>query len=160
SNEQALRRLHHAYDLRPLFAVLPPCSSVPGFLTPLPRAPLYELEAELAVVRATSSERARDEIDRCLNRGDPVDRDVERALRSRDAVERLSRLIEAVWNECVEPWWPRIRDMLERDIRRRSGVFASGGLEAMFEDLEPRIHLNRRHLQIRHRIDLSDAAGG
>jgi DNA-binding transcriptional ArsR family regulator len=159
-NEQALRRLHRDHDLRPLFALLPVCSYIPDFLMPLPQVPLGELEAELAIVRQTSSERAREEIGRCLDRRDPIDRDVERLLRSHHAVEQLAVLIETVWDACVRPWWPRIRDVLERDIRRRSGALASGGLTAMFEDLQPAMTLERRELHIRHRIDRAAATCG
>jgi DNA-binding transcriptional ArsR family regulator len=159
-SQEALRRLHRDHDLRPLFALLPACSYIPDFLMPLPQAPLSEFETELAIVRTTSNERARGEIGRCLDRRDEIDRDVERLLRSRDAVEHLAVLIEAIWDACVKPWWPRIRDVLERDIRRRSGALASGGLTAMFEDLQPAMTLERRELHIRHRIDRAAASRG
>jgi hypothetical protein len=160
TSRPALQRLQRKHDLRPLFALLPACSYRPDFLTPLPDAPLRELEAELELVRATSRERAQEEIDRCLSRRDPVDPDLERLLRSRDTVERLAVLIEAIWDACVKPWWPRIRDVLERDIRRRAEALASGGLTGVLEDLVPTVTLERRQLQIPHRIDRSVATGG
>jgi DNA-binding transcriptional ArsR family regulator len=160
ANEQALTRLRRELDLRPVFALLPACSYVPDFLMPLPQAPVGELEAELAVVRATPSERVRSEIDRCLRGRDPVDADVERLLRSRHVVEQLAVLIEVVWEACIEPWWPRILEALERDILRRSRALASGGLAAVFEDLRPMLTLDRRRLFVRHHITAGRMLGG
>src|SRR5262249_62389000 len=88
ANEQTLTRLGRDHDLRPLFALLPAFSYIPDFLMPLPQAPFGELEAELAVLRATPIERAWNEIDRCLRGREPIDADVERLLRSRQAVEQ------------------------------------------------------------------------
>jgi DNA-binding transcriptional ArsR family regulator len=160
ASQEALQRLGRDRDLRPLFALISACSYVPDFLSPLPGVPASELDAELAAVRATPSERARAEISRSLSTREPIDRDVERVLRSRDAVEQLARSIEMIWVECVQPWWPRIRDRLERDIRRRAGELAAGGLTAVFEDLQPMMTLKRRHLHIRHRIDRSATTDG
>jgi DNA-binding transcriptional ArsR family regulator len=159
-NQQGLRRLHREHDLRPLFALLQPCSDTSDFLMPLPQAPLSEIDAELEMVRATSSERARREINRCLDKRGSVERDVERLLRSPVAVEHLALSLEAIWRECVEPWWARIYDALERDIRRRSSALAFGGLKAMFKDLEPMVTLNQRSLYVHHRIDRSAATNG
>jgi DNA-binding transcriptional ArsR family regulator len=156
----ALRRLRHDHDLRPLFVLVRVGAPTPDFLMPLPDAPLAELDAELAVVRATSSEQARREIARCLSQRDQIDPDVERLLRSRRVVEQLAQLIEAIWEAGLQPWWPRIRDTLERDIRRRSAALAVGGLTAVFEDLEPMLTLGGRHLQIRSRLDRTAAIGG
>src|SRR5262245_59205809 len=69
------------HDVRPLFALVPSCSYVPDFLMPLPRSSAGDLEAELAVVRATPAVRAAAEIGRCLRRRGPVERDVARQLR-------------------------------------------------------------------------------
>src|SRR5262245_42719094 len=160
ANEATLTRLSRELDLRPLFAVLSASSCVPDFLIPLPQGPVGELEVELAVVRATPVERARDEIDRCLRGRGQIDADVARLLRSRHAIEQLASLIEGIWDACIEPWWPRIRDALERDILRRSHALADGGLAAVFEDLEPMLTLDRRRLFVRHHITAGRMLGG
>jgi DNA-binding transcriptional ArsR family regulator len=158
--EHTLQRLARAHDLRPLFALLPACSYIPDFLMPLPRSPLADLEAELAEIRATPFARAEAEIDRCLRSREPIEPEVERVLRSPEAVVRLADLIEVLWEASVAPWWPRIREVLERDILRRSGALATGGLAAVFEDLRPMITLERRRLQVRHRLTRSHRLGG
>jgi DNA-binding transcriptional ArsR family regulator len=157
--QQAARRVARDHDLRPLFALLPSCSYMPDFLMPLPRSPVADLEAELAEIRATPSARAKAEIERCLSRRDPVEHEVERQLRGPDAVELLAALVEVVW-EAFLAWWPRIRDVLERDILRRSSALAAGGLAAVFEDLAPLITLEGRRLLVRHRVTRSHALGG
>jgi DNA-binding transcriptional ArsR family regulator len=158
--ERALRRVARGHDLRALFALVPACSYVPDFLMPLPRSPVGDLEAELAVVRATPAARARAEIERCLSRRDPIEHDVHEELRSRDVVGRLANQVELLWEAVLAPWWPRIRQVLDRDILRRSRALAAGGLARAFEDLEPMITLEGRRLLVRHRLSRSHPLGG
>src|SRR5262245_24473522 len=126
--EEAVRRVARDHDLRPLFALVPSCSYMPDFLMPLPRSPAGDLEAELAEVRATPYARARVEIERCLSRRGPVEADVQQLLRAADVVQRLADQIEVLWEAFLAPWWPRIREVLEHDIQRRSRALAAGGL--------------------------------
>jgi hypothetical protein len=160
AQERTLRRLAGGQDLRPLFALVPACSYIPDFLMPLPRSPLGDLEAELAEIRETPVARARAEIDRCLRARGPIEPEVERLLRSRQAVGALAGLIEVLWETSVAPWWPRIREVLERDILRRSRALATGGLEAVFEGLQPMITLEGRRLRVRHRLTRRHRLGG
>src|SRR5262245_27271629 len=157
---QTLRRVAREHDLRALFALVPSCSYMPDFLMPLPRSPADDFEAELAKVRATPAARARAEIERCLNMRDPIERDVEQQLRSLGIVERLTDQIEILWDAFLAPWWPRMREVLDRDILLRSRALAAGGLAEVFEDLEPLITLEGRRLFIRHRITRTHLLGG
>jgi DNA-binding transcriptional ArsR family regulator len=158
--EQALQRVAREHDLRPLFALVPPCSYMPDFLMPLPRSPVGDLEAELAQVRLTPAARAQAEIERCLSSRDAIEHDVERQLRSRDAVERLADQIEVLWHALLAQWWPQIREVLEGDILRRSRALAEGGLAAVFADLEPMVTLEGRRILVRHRVTRSHTLGG
>jgi DNA-binding transcriptional ArsR family regulator len=155
-----LQQLTREHDLRPLLVLLPQCSYIPDFLMPLPRSPVGDLEAELAEVRATPVARARAEIERCLSRREPIEHEVEEQLRAADVVERLAVLIEALWDGFLAAWWQPIREVLERDILRRSGALAAGGLAAVFADLEPMITLEGRRLFVRHRLTRSHPLGG
>jgi DNA-binding transcriptional ArsR family regulator len=150
--EMSLRRVMRVHDIRPLFALLPSCSYMPDFLMPLPRSSIGDLEAELAEIRATPVARARAEIERCLARRDPIEQEVQQQLRSRDVAERLADQIEVLWDAVLGHWWPRIREVLDRDILRRSRALAAGGLAAVFEDLQPLITLEGRTLLVRHRL--------
>lgn len=160
SQKKTLRRMSRAHDLRPLFALVPSCSYIPDFLMPLPQSPAGDLEAELDRVRATPAARARTEIERCLTRREPIDSDIEEQLRAPDAILRLAVQIEVFWEAFVAPRWPRIREVLERDIMRRSRALAAGGLAAVFADLEPLITLAGRRLLVQHRLTRSHALGG
>jgi len=158
--DRSLRRVVREHDLRPLFALVPSCSYIPDFLMPLPRSAVGDLEAELAEVRETPLARARTEIERCLSRRGPIAHEVERELGSRDVVDRLAGLVEVLWEACLEPWWPRIREVLDRDILRRSRALAAGGLTAVFDDLGPLVTLEGRRLLVRHRVTRSHPLGG
>jgi Family of unknown function (DUF5937) len=158
--QHTLDRLAREHDLRPLFALLPARSYVPDFLMPLPRSPVADVEAELAFVRATPAVRAQAELARCLRMREPIEPEVERLLRSPRVVERLAVLIEALWEACVAPWWPRIREVLERDILRRARVLATRGPAAAFDDLQPMITLQGRRLLVRHRVGRREPLGG
>src|SRR5262249_55862516 len=135
-------------------------SYMPDFLMPLPRSPVADFEAELAEVRATPAARARGEIERCLTSRDPIEDDVEQQLRSPDVVERLADQIEILWDAFLAPWWPRIAEVLDRDILRRSRALATGGLAGVFEDLQPLITLDGHGLLIRHRVTRSHSLAG
>src|SRR5262249_3738319 len=158
--EEALRRLARDNDLRPLFALVPSCSYMPDFLMPLPRSPAGDVEAELAVVRATPAQRARAEIERCLTGRDPIERDIEQQLRSRDVVAQLADQIEKLWDAVLVPSWPRIREALDRDILHRSRALATGGLARVFDDLEPLITFEGHRILVRHRVTRARALTG
>jgi DNA-binding transcriptional ArsR family regulator len=143
-----LRRVADGHDLRPLFALLPPCGCTPDFLKPLPGGSFGEIDLELAQVRSTAQERIRSEVDRCLEARGPVGQEVVRLLRSRDSAERLAEVLSALWGELLSPSWPLIRDCLERDILYRSRALARGGLAAVFEDLAPFVRLEGRRLMV------------
>jgi DNA-binding transcriptional ArsR family regulator len=57
-----------------------------------------------------------------------------------DAV--LARIVDglrAYWRACLEPWWPRMRAVLEADIVHRSRQLALGGARALFADFDWRV---------------------
>jgi hypothetical protein len=157
---QTLGRVAREHDLRALFALVPSCSYIPDFLMPLPRSSVGDLEADLTEVRATPAVRAGAEIERCLSRRGPVESDVQEQLRAPGVVSRLADQIEVLWEAFLAPWWPRIREVLERDIQWRSHALAAGGLAGVFQDLEPMIALEGRRLLVRHRVTRSHAPRG
>jgi len=151
--QPALRRLLREQDLRPLFALLPAAGYTPEFLTPLPRASLGEIEAELAEIRTTPRSRVQAEIDRCLSGRRLVASDVEQLLRSPRSGEVLANLIKHVWEALIAPSWPRLRDVLERDILYRSRALAGGGFTSVFADLAPLVTLEGRRLLVHNDLD-------
>jgi DNA-binding transcriptional ArsR family regulator len=157
---EILRELHREHDLAPLRVLLPERGYAPDFLSPPPAFPVAELRDELDRIRETPPERARAEIERALE-GRNVDQRTARVLRSPEAPGRLADLLEAVWTSLVEPAWPALRELLERDVAYRARRLAEGGLARLFEDLSPAVVLRGRRLRVRQRttatVELGDA---
>ncbi|WP_243059195.1 DUF5937 family protein [Nocardioides sp. SR21] len=123
----------------------------PDFLTPRPSSPLTRFDDKLAAVADTSLDVLRDDIDEVHPHGRPA---VLTGRRDR-LLRRVVRALAAYWDTCFEPWWPRMRTVLEADIVYRGRVIAREGLAAMFADLSPRIRLVDDVV----RVELSSKAG-
>jgi hypothetical protein len=141
----ALQRLADAHDLRPLVALARPGGYTPAFLRPPPSGLAAEIDVELEQIRATAAERVRAEVQHALRGHGPIAPDVERALSSDIAAERLAELLAAIWTRLVEPSWDRIRGCLERDILYRARALAGQGLAIVLEDLAPSVALAGDH---------------
>jgi DNA-binding transcriptional ArsR family regulator len=109
----------------------------PDFLTPRPRSPLTRFHDELDAVAATPPDVVRDDIAEVHPDGPPA---VLTGRRDR-LLRRIVTELAAYWETCFEPWWPRMRTVLEADIVFRGRTIAREGLAAMFADLSPRIRL-------------------
>jgi hypothetical protein len=147
--QPAIARLREHHDLRPLIAVLSARRDYyPDFLTPSPATPVGEIGEELARVRTTPADQVDKEIGKCLQGVENLDPVIERQLRSRQAGAVLADLLEALWDAVVAPAWPRLRDLLERDVLHRSRLLARAGLATLFADLEPLVILRERILEV------------
>jgi len=130
-----------------LQALVPPRGYLPDFLSPPPASPLPSLAAELAELRSTPSARVRNDLERAYPRGlPPVLADLH--ARPRSHLRRISDVIDAYADLALLPHWPRIRDLLEGDIRYRSLALARGGPHELFADLHPRISWTGEALRI------------
>jgi DNA-binding transcriptional ArsR family regulator len=109
------------------------------FLHPPPVGPQRSFADELAGVRATPLPRARAELARNLAGHRPPPAYAQRILDGPEVVDRLADAIEAAWSALVEPEWPRLRAVLERDIVQRAGRLAAYGWAAALADLNPRV---------------------
>jgi DNA-binding transcriptional ArsR family regulator len=143
-----LQELHRDHDLSPLLAVLPEGGYMPDFLTPPPSTPLADIDDELASIRHMPPLQARAEIERALS-GRQVDGRALRVLRSAGAPNRLADALAAVWSTLLEPSWPTVRELLERDVAYRARRLAEGGLARLFEDLAPVVALRGHELRVR-----------
>jgi DNA-binding transcriptional ArsR family regulator len=128
-------------DLAPLLALVPPAGYNPDFLSPPPDGPFTQIEAELERVRATPPERVHAEVARCLaEQAGPAPPGAAGLLADPVAIrELLAELLARCWQVLVEPWWPRLRDLLEADIVFHARRFADGGMRAVLTDLHPRV---------------------
>jgi hypothetical protein len=122
------------------------------FLHPPPAGPRRTIEDELAIVRATPLERARAELDRNL-RGHRTPPDyARRILAGDDVVDRLADALHLAWKTLVEPEWPRLRAVLERDIVQRAGRITAYGWAEGLAGLHPRVSWSPEGaIAVRHR---------
>jgi DNA-binding transcriptional ArsR family regulator len=109
------------------------------FIHPPPSGSGDDFAVELAAVRATPLPQVRAEIARNLAGLRTPPRHVQQILAAPDVLTRLSDAIEATWHALVEPDWPRLRTVLERDLVHRAGHLAMYGWAAALSDLDPRV---------------------
>ncbi|WP_305785169.1 ArsR/SmtB family transcription factor [Symbioplanes lichenis] len=109
------------------------------FLHPPPLGPRREFAEELAALRATPLARARAELARNLRGHKTPSEKARRILDADDVVDRLADALQAAWTAFVEPDWPRLRAVLERDIMHRAGRIAAFGWAAGLDGLHPRL---------------------
>ncbi|MDX3239234.1 DUF5937 family protein [Streptomyces sp. ME03-5709C] len=131
------REAARALDLTPLWLLMSR-RYTPDFLCPPPLGPSASIEDELARVRATDPEVARQEIARSLaNTTGAADTPHGRAMLADPAraVRDLTDLYEQVWHTLVAPYWPRLRAVLEADVAFRARRLAEGGLTGLFADI-------------------------
>ncbi|WP_433478243.1 DUF5937 family protein [Spirillospora sp. CA-142024] len=121
--------------LEPLQEVVQPAGYIPDFLTPPPGTPLPELGAELEIVRATPPEVVAAEL-RWTTRGRrPAQARLAMAADPERTLAHLADLLERYWEVAMEPFWPRVRDLLEGDVLRRAGALTAEGAAGVFGDL-------------------------
>ncbi|MFF5215187.1 helix-turn-helix domain-containing protein [Micromonospora sp. NPDC000442] len=109
------------------------------FIQPPPDGIGRTFADELAVVRATPLGQARDELSRNLAGLRTPPAYARRIYESPDVVDRLADAIEASWMALVQPDWPRLRAVLERDLVHRAGRLLAYGWGAAVADLDPRL---------------------
>jgi len=115
----------------------------PDFLHPLPTSPLTRFADELAGVAALPPRVVRDRLREVHPELPPV-----LAGRPDRVLARVVRAVQGFWDACFEPWWPRMRAVLEADVAHRGRVIAQRGLAAMFADLSVRMRLVGNVVQV------------
>jgi DNA-binding transcriptional ArsR family regulator len=148
-------------ELWPLLVLSPRHGWTPDFLSPTPAGPATDISEQLAQVRATPLAQVAEEVQHSLTdrSGAPVDEAAWRLLDDPAATRaRLAGLLEECWRLLVAPHWPRLRDLLQADVRYRTQLLADYGLERVLGDLHPQARWTGRTLVIesplaqRHRL--------
>ena len=129
--------------IEPLLAMLAIRGYQPDFLNPPPAGPFTEIDDELERVRATPADRVLAELHRCLD-GHPAGRAVRRAQpglsgQPAEVMDMLVTMLQRAWSALVEPWWPRLRDVLDSDITYRARQLANAGVSVTLNDLDPKV---------------------
>jgi DNA-binding transcriptional ArsR family regulator len=138
-------------DLELLRALTNESLWTPDFLTPQPYSPLGKIGDQLSALTDTPSAVVRADLAEIHPTTLPP------ALRGRPAtvLRRVLAALRDYWDACFEPYWARMRTVLEADVVYRGRVMATAGLAAMFADIDPHVHLDGTIVQIRLRSDLS-----
>jgi hypothetical protein len=105
---------------------------IADFLTPTPAADGEEaFENELARIRETPAEAALEDLTVSLGSSLPA------LLDRPDLPQRAADLLEWVWAECVLPYWPRRRRILQADVIARMAQLSQAGWAAALNDMRP-----------------------
>jgi DNA-binding transcriptional ArsR family regulator len=148
---EAVRPELNQLELEPLLALAPRRGWTPDFLSPAPAGPGPDITEQLAQVRATPREKVAYEVERSLTEryGQPVPDGAWRLLDDPAATRaRLAGLLEDSWRLLIAPHWPRLRDLLQADVRYRTQLLADYGLERVLGDLHPRARWTGRAIVI------------
>ncbi|MCO1575428.1 DUF5937 family protein [Crossiella sp. SN42] len=126
-------------DLTPLTDLIPgPHSGFPDFLTPPPDTAVPDFDTELALMARSTPAQIRKDL---AYFDYPPQATFVRALHADPG--RLAELVEVVrayWELAIQPYWPRLRDLLEAEVHFRARRLALGGHQLLFEDLHPHLH--------------------
>jgi DNA-binding transcriptional ArsR family regulator len=149
--QRQARQLVPALGIEPLLAILSVRGYQPDFLTPAPDGPFTEIGAELDRVRATPPAKVAAELAECLDTG-PAGRAARRdhpdlggsPTRVRDL---LAGMLGRAWDALIEPWWPRLRDVLDADITYRARRIADVGVAAALAELDPKLSFDDRSVR-------------
>ncbi|WP_327353375.1 ArsR/SmtB family transcription factor [Streptomyces sp. NBC_01304] len=137
-----IRRAAAGLDLAPLLLLMPAQGHGSDLICPPPLGPSASFDEELAALRATPADTARQDIEMCLaGRTGARESAVGRRLLDdpAQAVRDLAALMEQAWQALVEPDWPRLRALLEADVAYHSRRLAELGFERLLGELSPRI---------------------
>jgi len=130
-----------AYELglEPWLSLMPPRGYVPDFISPPPTTPLATFESELVQVRSTPAAQIRTELEIVARRSGSSPTIEAMRTHPRRELRRLCDLMEEFWRRALEPHWPRIRALLDADLRHRSRRLTEGGPVRLFDDLHPNV---------------------
>ncbi|NEC16954.1 DUF5937 family protein, partial [Streptomyces parvus] len=150
-----LRRIREAaatLDLEPLWLLMPDGGHNPDFICPPPIGPFATFDEEIAGVRAVDPEVAWADMALALAER-PAARESATGRRlladPARAVHELADLLEQVWRTLIEPYWPRLRALLEADIAYHSRRLADSGLEGLLGEVSTQLSWNGSTLTVK-----------
>jgi DNA-binding transcriptional ArsR family regulator len=158
----AVQRRLDGLDLDLLAALAPAGPRAHGFLFPVIDGAEADIKAELDALAATAPETVRDDLASVAQ-----ERPITPALRPLydDPQRHLSAVADALtryWRAAVEPFWPRLRQIVLADQHCQTKQFAAGGVARLLQELHPSvsyrdgcIHVDRSRRPA-HRCDLGD----
>lgn len=147
-------------DLAGALALTPPEGYMPDFVTPPPSSPVASFDEELERVCATPRAQVIADIE-CLHTEGRGSTALDAFLEHpREEVERMCVALREFWRLALEPHWPRVRSVLEEDVRYRARQLTEGGPARLFADLHPRVRWRRDRIEIRQDYEAEADLGG
>ena len=145
-------------DLEPLWIFMPYAGPgyTPDFLGGPPQAAYTSVADGLAQLRATDPALAHAEMTLSFSTlPGAAESPLGRKLLDDPAaaIELMADATEHAWHALVEPFWPRLRDLLEADIDFRARQLASAGLGELFALLHNRLSYEDGLLTVRTKND-------
>lgn len=130
------------------------------FLAPIPASVSTTIGDLLDEVRSTPAAHAHQQVGEALRRQEVADRRVVRILTGDRVAEYVADVLAAAWQALLEPEWPTLRAILERDVVYRAGQLASRGWAAALGDLHPELSWEHGQIILCRMADDEDTALG
>jgi DNA-binding transcriptional ArsR family regulator len=135
-------------DLALLQAVQPPGNVMPGFLYPWSSDPNVTIEQQLASIAEMPIDDLWKDLEAIWPSGRTPSALCQLGRSGARAGGRLAEVLWEYWTVAVEPYWPRIRAVIEDDVSYRAGRVLSGGLFDLLSELHPEVTLGDRVLRV------------
>ncbi|MFJ2517193.1 DUF5937 family protein [Streptomyces griseoviridis] len=149
-------RVAAGLDLTGLWLLMPQKGHCPDWLCPPPLGPAVTFEEEIAAVRATDPEQAREDTAKSLacTPGATESARGRRWLRDpAGMVGELTDLMETAWRALIAPDWPRLRTLLEADVAFHSRRLAEVGLGGLLPEMNRRFGWREGTLTVDMRLE-------
>ncbi|GAA3193263.1 winged helix-turn-helix domain-containing protein [Actinocorallia longicatena] len=147
------RALPHRPKFTRLIALQPLRGWTPEFLAPAPGGPITSMDEELAGIRSADPGFVREELLRsAADQREPALRRIALDLAEdpQEARRLLADELGLAWELIVEPYWPQLSDLLDRDIAYHARLLAQGGLESLASALDNAFSWRDGTLMIEH----------
>jgi DNA-binding transcriptional ArsR family regulator len=129
------------------------------FVAPVPTGLTETIDDLLAQVRATPLDQVRREVAEALSR-QPASARVRRILTSDQVAGYVADVLDTAWQALLEPEWPTLRAILERDVVYRAGQLTSKGWAAALAGLHPGLSWQQGRIELSHWRDEEHAELG
>jgi DNA-binding transcriptional ArsR family regulator len=142
-------------DLEVLGCLMNDRMGSPDFLTPPLSGPLTTYAADLETIAGTDPAEAGRQLA-------AVNGYLPDVVAGPGALDRITAAMDKYWRVLLEPYWPRMRTILEADVAYRGRVITQDGTAAMLNDLAPTIAYARGRLsadQVSNPSRVEDVAG-
>lgn len=117
------------------------------FISPVPAGATSTIEDLLGQVRDAPPEDVQRDVAEALRRHEVSER-VRRILTRDDAADYIADVLAAAWKALLEPEWPALRALLQRDVVYRAGQLVAHGWATALDGLHPNVSWRDGHIEV------------